>query len=488
MPRLKRLDVGFGFTGGLDLANYNQLQPQLAGSGSPTQTQVSRSSTSSAAHIRTTGVVPGGQHATSTILAGMADESLGSVTSPLATTSRSIKKDANTNPTAVPTITKSSRQATSTLYASEKQVYATGITEKYGENRYHDHGSLSAKEELVLISISSICAFPSLDLKFIQATNFLLGGTIILGFLGWLIWRCYKRRQKRRRLSGNNSRQHKPFRQLQRSWESGKEMIKTALSRVLIVNKKLNSRDRGWTNLGKASPDPFSEKTHLAASRNQEGGPSTMSGVTVSAERDDNEGSKNVLPVPKPVDASTKPQAGNALATRQVPTNNRLSEMSSLSSGFGDGEFVWTVTGNTTTVTSGSTPEGTVLQPPPPAAQRASRGDASSRRETVFTEASEDSPPRFRNVNSWVRQQSGRVRRAQQRDKDPAPAVPVLPPEQDFALMMPDGEEPRRVDTTEVYTGTTTTVGLGDAKMKKGNDNDNENENENAIEGYGVAR
>ncbi|KAM3537505.1 hypothetical protein ARSEF1564_009571 [Beauveria bassiana] len=85
------------------------------------------------------------------------------------------------------------------------------------------------------------------------------------------------------------------------------------------------------------------------------------------------------------------------------------------------------------------------------------RGD--TRRDTVFTEASEDSPPRFRTVNSWVRQQSGRVKRAKQREQDAAdesgtpPPVPAIPPEQDFRLMMPDGEVPRRVEDTETGEG-----------------------------------
>ena len=61
----------------------------------------------------------------------------------------------------------------------------------------------------------------------------------------------------------------------------------------------------------------------------------------------------------------------------------------------------------------------------------------------MYTEASEDLPPRFRTVNSWVRQQTGRLRRAH--DKE-APPVPELPLEQEFGLMMPDGEVPRKVE------------------------------------------
>ncbi|EFQ25284.1 uncharacterized protein GLRG_00428 [Colletotrichum graminicola M1.001] len=138
-------------------------------------------------------------------------------------------------------------------------------------------------------------------------------------------------------------------------------------------------------------------------------------------------------------------------ARRQV---NRASELSSISSGFGDGDII--VPGM----------PGMVLQPPPPVSQslRASRMDNDrvswankSNRETVYTEASEDLPPRFRTVDSWVNQQSGRVKRAQARpqtDEDipPVPGLPAgtgqngMPPEPQFTMMMPDGEVPRRPD------------------------------------------
>ena len=109
-------------------------------------------------------------------------------------------------------------------------------------------------------------------------------------------------------------------------------------------------------------------------------------------------------------------------ARRQV---NRGSELSSLSSGFGDGGDM-------------VLPDGAavLLGPPPPAAanprqsrhltersswmrsvagagggRRDSRGSGAGR-DTVYTQASEDAVPRFRTVSSWVNQQTGRIRRA----------------------------------------------------------------------------
>lgn len=150
---------------------------------------------------------------------------------------------------------------------------------------------------------------------------------------------------------------------------------------------------------------------------------------------------------------------------------SRGSELSSISSGFGDGDIV--------------VPGMTPLQPPPAASHPlrsmqtavgryswASKNSSkngnsninryspkySSNRETVYTEASEDSPPRFRTVHSWVNQQTGRVRRAQARvdpdgDVPPVPGLPGgMPPEQRFTMMMPDGEEPRRPEGHEKGT------------------------------------
>ncbi|KAK7417516.1 hypothetical protein QQZ08_011598 [Neonectria magnoliae] len=134
-----------------------------------------------------------------------------------------------------------------------------------------------------------------------------------------------------------------------------------------------------------------------------------------------------------------------------------VSELSSISSGFGDGDIIITPS-NTNTVTT-----VTVPTLPAVAASRQSSLHSSSdssrrsslhssrrdaRRDTASTDVSLDVRPRFHSVNSWVKQQTGQMRREQQRGADgDAPPVPMLPPpEQKFRLMMPDGEEPRRVD------------------------------------------
>lgn len=129
----------------------------------------------------------------------------------------------------------------------------------------------------------------------------------------------------------------------------------------------------------------------------------------------------------------------------------RVSELSSLSSGFGDGDII--------------IPPPAAFQTSPPDVSRISyqqvpsvgRKDSianaseadSSNRDTVYTATSEDMPMRYRTVNSWVNQQTGRVQRAAQKADEDVPPVPIMPPEEKYTMMM-DDEEPRRPDTVPV--------------------------------------
>lgn len=147
-------------------------------------------------------------------------------------------------------------------------------------------------------------------------------------------------------------------------------------------------------------------------------------------------------------------------ARRQV---NRTSVLSSLSSGFGDGDIVVPVQ---TVSPPSQAAVATSGGEPPNYSKRfswSSRGTShlGSRRDTTYTQSSEDMPPRFRSLNSWIDQQTGRIRRAQQREADQVaqpmvpgppgqPGIPGIhnpPREPSFGLMM-DDEEPRRVEYT----------------------------------------
>jgi hypothetical protein len=130
---------------------------------------------------------------------------------------------------------------------------------------------------------------------------------------------------------------------------------------------------------------------------------------------------------------------------------NRASALSSLSSGFGDGDII---------VSQQQPPP----LPPPAAYGRpgadgeaqqylaAARASWASRRDTIYTENSDDSPPRYRSVRSWVNQQASRVRKADQRGTTAAPdgenddataGDRIMPPEPRLNMMMDDGQAPR---------------------------------------------
>lgn len=126
----------------------------------------------------------------------------------------------------------------------------------------------------------------------------------------------------------------------------------------------------------------------------------------------------------------------------------RASELSSLSSGFGDEDIIVPPPA-ATRQPGGPSASRLSYQQTPGASRKNSVANASeagnSNRDTVYTTTSEDMPPRFRTVSSWVNQQTGRVRRAEQRADEDIPPVPSMPAEERYTMMM-DDEEPRRPD------------------------------------------
>ncbi|TGO64048.1 hypothetical protein BCON_0009g00570 [Botryotinia convoluta] len=105
-------------------------------------------------------------------------------------------------------------------------------------------------------------------------------------------------------------------------------------------------------------------------------------------------------------------QSSNAYDPSQREVNH-MSYLSSISSGFGDSLVM---------------PDDSA--PPQIPVSRfswttASQG-APQNRDTIYTTTSEETAPRFRTVNSWVAQQTGRVERKQQSDME-IPAMPEIP-------------------------------------------------------------
>ncbi|KAL6895294.1 hypothetical protein HDV57DRAFT_3595 [Trichoderma longibrachiatum] len=126
-----------------------------------------------------------------------------------------------------------------------------------------------------------------------------------------------------------------------------------------------------------------------------------------------------------------------------VRGNTRMSDVSSLSSGFGDGDII--ITPPTAAATMASDHPGAVDSHVNLVAVRGSEGanldsQSAGSRDTVYTSVSDDGRPHFRPVSAWVRQQSRRAKKA--------PALPDGVMEQGFDLMMPDEQEPRRVESS----------------------------------------
>ncbi|PNP56773.1 hypothetical protein THARTR1_03469 [Trichoderma harzianum] len=138
--------------------------------------------------------------------------------------------------------------------------------------------------------------------------------------------------------------------------------------------------------------------------------------------------------------------------------NMRMSDVSSLSSGFGDGDIVIIQPPTAATAAKAAYPGAAdthvnviAVRSSPERKHFSSRfSNRLSRGDTAGTSSSsEDGRPRFRSISSWVGQQSRRVRRAAaNRNEDGVPDVPDVPPEQGFDMMMPDGQEPRRVESS----------------------------------------
>ncbi|KAI0122106.1 hypothetical protein F4814DRAFT_457907 [Daldinia grandis] len=128
----------------------------------------------------------------------------------------------------------------------------------------------------------------------------------------------------------------------------------------------------------------------------------------------------------------TQPYYNESDLPRQPPetfnapkrAGTRASEISSISSGFGDGDIII------------PPPSGADKPVPAPVEENPAARDSwvsrpSERRETVYTEASEDRPARFRSITSWVNQQAGRAKRAgsRARERGEVPVMPAIPGE-----------------------------------------------------------
>lgn len=110
-------------------------------------------------------------------------------------------------------------------------------------------------------------------------------------------------------------------------------------------------------------------------------------------------------------------------AARRMP--NRMSEQSSLSSGFGDGQII----------IPDSTSKSSTARPSPTNNGRVRnfswvtsifQARSTHNRDSTYTTSSEDTTKRYRTVNSWVAQQTRHVERREQSDRE-IPSMPQAP-------------------------------------------------------------
>lgn len=140
----------------------------------------------------------------------------------------------------------------------------------------------------------------------------------------------------------------------------------------------------------------------------------------------------------------SQPYFTESEVARQQPVANnpvrapgtRASQLSSISSGFGDGDIIIPPPlAVSKPLPTPNTEEDDPIEDKPTTDKPGSRDSWVSRdggrRETVYTTTSEDRPARFRSIGSWVNQQAGRTKRAgsRARERGEIPVMPAIPGE-----------------------------------------------------------
>ncbi|KAG6161379.1 hypothetical protein E4U51_007156 [Claviceps purpurea] len=308
---------------------------------------------------------------------------------------------------------------------------------------------------------------------------------IAVGSTGWLFWRTSRRRRRqgnqdiRMRPQSSHSRDSSPA-------SKPRRLVTKTLSRIPIVRGHIRSRETGWTNLDHSSHAGPSKGTMV---------PSVASTSSMGAQQQSNQAPAIVVhteivrksyiapskvQLPEPTLSSNEAQHNNGAlgAGGDQQKRSHASDMSSLSSSFGDGLSMSNNNNNNNNnsyenhdlndILNGTHHSNnnhhssagvvTTINAPLPVAQRDSAHLHSERsqRDTYQSDVPEDAPLRLRTVSSWVKQQSGKVTRARQRlqsvssphvaSEVPSAEVPKMPSEQDLRQMMSDGEELRRAE------------------------------------------
>ncbi|KAI1640216.1 hypothetical protein F4809DRAFT_522480 [Biscogniauxia mediterranea] len=307
-----------------------------------------------------------------------------------------------------------------------------------------------------------------------------IGAFILVCFVGWIVYRTMKK-SKASPSGGNNLAAMFPWKRkdgMGGSWANGGVYRRNEPPPMYDEGDVNSMQGAGYYGAGKVyaqGPGSVARSATGTLPRQEQ---DLESGSALASIIDQYpQGNGEMMNRNEPGQTMGTPMQGSSFYSQTDPTLQasdsydpasrrayRASEISSISSGFGDGEMILpqpmapasntidtTITTTTaaaaaavandntninTTTTIPTTTSSPIVQPPPPvptsnnAAGRfswMSRRD--ERRETVYTQTSEDRPTRFRSVASWVNQQTGRIRRADSRarERGEVPVMPAIP-------------------------------------------------------------
>ncbi|KAI1413755.1 hypothetical protein F5Y13DRAFT_28419 [Hypoxylon sp. FL1857] len=358
------------------------------------------------------------------------------------TTDRKEEGDMNTIlPSSITTSTESSPTsistpeitATTSSFGKPQAEMDGGGNNDGGKHRFHggnkdsSRGGLDSTAEHLLIAAGAIGAF------------------ILFCFIGWIIYRVLKRTKGQGvGISGGmgfkfNKRRKGP---MEGAWDSGSGTMYMANEAPPLYEKGEYGIMQSGVLYGptKACPPGPGSIVHPVASNSETGTlrqlPNNNSLALASIIDQYPPGNENGTlrsQVPQPYynesDLPRQPPDGYNPPQR---VSNRASVLSSISSGFGDGDIIipQPLTANNTMP---------VKIPDDQANNRVDNrvareswiGREDGRRETVYTTTSEDRPARFRSITSWVNQQAGRAKRAgsRARERGEIPVMPAIPGE-----------------------------------------------------------
>ncbi|KAI1772417.1 hypothetical protein F4818DRAFT_171758 [Hypoxylon cercidicola] len=300
-----------------------------------------------------------------------------------------------------------------------------GHGDKNNNNNNNSRGGLDSTAEHLLIAAGAIGAF------------------ILLCFIGWVIYRVLKRPKGGKGGAGFIDKL---------SWRRKPPMEGTWDGRTLyMANEAPPNYEKGeygtmisgnFYAAGKVYPPGPGSIVHPVASNSETGtlrrplndtlAPASMTDQYLPG-NDAASINNNVNLTLRSQMSQSQPYYKESEIPRPPP-ENRASQLSSISSGFGDGDII-------------IPPPMTYQKPLPapgsniPIANEAGKDDPATRdswvsrdgerRETMYTTTSEDRPARFRSITSWVNQQAGRAKRAgsRARERGEVPVMPAVPGE-----------------------------------------------------------